>query len=279
MKALLTGVLILVALPACAGHPTVYAPAWGGRGLAVEARVLNDAAERLYLDLRWQGYGSEVRSRAHDLTRATHDFLHLAERRASYPRLVDAFQRVERREAYLERRLYRVSGYDGYGRPGPALRDVRRAMDRVGHTLQRWAFDDRGGYRGSFVYVPRYEFRFDYRYVYRPDRRYDHRQHDRRHDWRNDRRDDRNDGRRHERREDRRDPPHGDRRHDRRDGRNDDGRDQNRRDRRDDPDSRRDGRRGDRRQGKRDEAREDRREESADRAHRVRDPEEQVDIP
>ncbi len=211
MKMILAIGLILASLPAMAAHPIAYAPAWGGRDVAVQARHLDDAAQRLYHDLRFNSYRSDLRSRARDLARATHDFRYLAERRAAYSKLAAAFRRVEQREDALARRLYDSRGYDGYGRQPAGLRQLRHAMQRVDQALQRYAYDGRDHrYRGSFVYVPSYSFwygygaRHDHRYDPRGPQR-DDRRHDRRDDPRHDRRDNDRDDRRDDRREERRD--------------------------------------------------------------------------
>ena len=215
MRAMLILGLIFASLPAMAAHPTVYAPAWGGRDVAVQARHLDDAAQRLYRDLRFNSHRSDLRSRARDLARATHDFRYLAERRAAYSKLAAAFRRVEQREDALARRLYDSRGYDGYGRQPAGLRQLRHAMQGVDQALQRYAYDGRDHrYRGSFVYVPSYTLwygygtRHDHRHVPRTPQR-DERRHDRRddprHDGRNEPRDERRDDRRDDRQADRRD--------------------------------------------------------------------------
>lgn len=227
MRTMLAVGLIVASLPAMAAHPSAYAPDWGGRDVAVQARHLDDAATRLYQDLRFNSHRSDLRSRARDLARATHDFRYLAERRASYPKLASGFRRVEQREDALARRLYDGRGYDRYG-PAPAsLRRLRHAIQRVDFALQRYAYGDRDHrHRGSFVYVPSYESWYGYG-VRHDDRRhdqYDDRRHDRRderrddrrHDWRDDQRRDQRDGRRDDSPQDRRDDGRSDRRDDRR---------------------------------------------------------------
>lgn len=255
MRNLLLIVLSLVTLPAVAAHPVAYSPAWGGRDLAVHARALDDSATRLYQDLRSHSYRSDVTSRARDLARATQDFRHLADRRASYSQLATSFRRVEQREEALARRLHDSRGYDGYGQPVASLRRVHSAMQRVDHALQRYAFDGRDNrYRGNFVYVPRYNYRYDFgygtRYGYRYDARHpqrDDRRHDQRGDQRDNRRPDQRDDRRDDRQPDRRDDQRQDQRRDHRDdGRNDlqqdrqdDRREERRDDRRPDPPAKR----------------------------------------
>ena len=257
MKTLLLVGLILVSLPALAENPYTYSPAWGDRDLAVQAHRLDDAAQRLYQDLRFNSRRSEIASRGRDLARATHEFRHLADRRASYSQLSHAFRRVEQREETLARRLYDARGHDGYGRPVASLRQVHDAMHRVDYALQRYAFGGRDNrYRGSFVYVPRYDFRYDYgfgtRYDYRydprapqpdnrrPDQRQDPRQDQRqhpgqdlRHDPRQDQRQDRWQDQRQDQQQRRQDAPAEEQRDDRRPGprakRDDDGNDPSRR--------------------------------------------------
>ena len=236
MRTILAIGLVLASLPAMGEHPSAYAPAWGGRDIAVQARYLDDAAARLYHDLRFNSYRPDLRSRGRDLARATQGFRHLAERRAAYSKLAAAFRRVEQREDALARRLYDGRGYDGYG-PAPAsLRQLRHAMQRVDQALQRYAYDGRDHrYRGRFVYVPSYSFwygygtrhdhRHDYRAPQRDDRRHDRRDDQRRDDQRRDdqRRDDQrrdqHDGRRDDRQQDRRDDGRSDRQQDRQDDR------------------------------------------------------------
>lgn len=237
MKTLLLVSLILVSLPARAENLYTYSPAWGDRDLAVQAHRLDDAAQRLYQDLRFNSRRSDIASRGRDLARATHEFRHLADRRASYSQLSHTFRRVEQREEALARRLYDARGYDGYGRPVASLRQVHDAMHRVDYALQRYAFDGRDHrYRGSFVYVPRYDLRYDYGFGTRHDYRYDPRApqpDNRRHDQRQDPRQGHGDDRRHDQRGDPRQDPQQSRRDVRPDDRQQDRQDERHEERRD----------------------------------------------
>lgn len=165
MRTLLVAMLILAAPAALAAHDSTYAPAWdkrpppawGTRQLAGEARQLDQAALRLYSDIRSHTGRSELSSRARQLAEATRDFRHLAERGASMQQLHAGLQRVNHQHAYLEQRLdsrerqYRLR----YALAG--LDQVDQAIRRTSSTLQRHANDSRGDrYPDRYVHHPRY---------------------------------------------------------------------------------------------------------------------------
>lgn len=168
MRTLLVTLLMFAAVPALAEHKPAYAPAWDSRGLAREARQLDDAASAVFRGLYSQRGRSQLTHQARELAEATRGFRRQVERGAPYGRLYDSYRRVGHRYAALERRLANRHSHDWnprdpyFDRRGGSrvygLHAFEREYRQVGHALQRlarydgerrrpdyYAWDRRGG--------------------------------------------------------------------------------------------------------------------------------------
>lgn len=174
MRTLIVTMLLLSAPAALAAPATSYSPDWNRRpppaahrhGLAGPARQLDQAATRLYYDIRARTGRSEMSSRARELAEATHDFRRLAERGGSLQQLHEAHHRVVHRHARLERRFERHGREFRHRYIREGLHDVGRAMQHSGWALQRYAqsrhrdrrddrWDERDGKWDRYVFNPR----------------------------------------------------------------------------------------------------------------------------
>jgi hypothetical protein len=160
MRTVLAILLMLGALPALAAHAPVYAPARDSRGLAHEARHLDDAASAIFRDLYSRRGRSQLTHEARELAEATRGFRRQLERGAAHARLHESYRRVGHRYATLERRAANQHSRD-WNRHGPRIhglqafarqyRDVGESLHRLGRYergrrhADRYAWDRRDG--------------------------------------------------------------------------------------------------------------------------------------
>lgn len=150
MRAFITAVAVLAAVPALAGHrpePGHRPPHWGPAPLVVEARELDRSTTGLYNALRAHRGRTETTQRAGRLADAAREFRMLAERRAPENALREAYREVRHRYARLDLRL------DDRGREyrlrhaAHLVDEVSRDVEAVGRALngRHWAkIPDRG---------------------------------------------------------------------------------------------------------------------------------------
>lgn len=149
MRTLLVTLLLLSA-PVALAHGSTYVPDWNARhsdwnqgSLAGPARQLDQAATRLYQDIRSYAGRSEMTSRARELAEAADTLRRLAERRSSPAQLQAAYRQVQYRYANLERRMDNRRYEWRHRQALAALQTVERALNRTGYALERSLRDRR----------------------------------------------------------------------------------------------------------------------------------------